>query len=653
MALLVLLSLSPGCLPSELSPDVTSRDFTDADSAAQHNNFELWHSTAMPKMHGPFTTPCTRELGGLLPAANGEFVLSKRAAALAGQCGVNLAANTTCSTHRPLVRGQGIVAQTPDQFLRGVQDTRAGIIHFLREEHSVFTKELWQSSLCVPTTYGPRVMVTLAGKEHALPVRVRGTGMCSAQVGVQGTFHVVVELPASLGSAAPLPSSPFPVAAEARLVGPSIVAASPTYHDDGKGCRAADGASRACSRRLSVAFSYTVHEPGAYLLEVMLLHVAAKDMLHLAYRGGVTIRTGEGGGEPPRGEPAAAGGGSGGRATPLSGKRPLEPPPRDKAAKKPLCVRGDEPGRWVRKPYGEGGGSGGAHSRPPPLYNDALYYNRGYWWEPYNCRYRAFSPVEIDRCFRKHGWTNFGFSGDSLGREPMSNLIQALQGDDAMMLDGRQYKVSSSGQMAVAFHLNGSKARGGRASAGEGAAASAAASHSIQTTWNPSTVQMYRLSAFLFSPFPVQRFGQLTDRRASVSSVVAAMKDQTSVAFRACQAAKLPCVFLSNPAVHRGVRSREIAAAVEAAARYAESLGMPVLDAHGPSAARWFATWDGVHYTFSARVQDYPDKPFAWQWQGGVSHTNLIVYLNVLCNNEWPIRNSASPFPTLRPHRSA
>ena len=93
-----------------------------------------------------------------------------------------------------------------------------------------------------------------------------------------------------------------------------------------------------------------------------------------------------------------------------------------------------------------------------------------------------------------------------------------------------------------------------------------------------------------------------------------------------------------------GVRSREIATAVEAAARYAESLGMPVLDAFWPSAARWFATWDGVHYTFSARVQDYPNKPFAWQWQGGVSHTNLIVYLNVLCNNEWPTRKNVGPF---------
>ena len=56
-------------------------------------------------------------------------------------------------------------------------------MHFLREEHSVFTKELWQSSLCVPTTYGPRVQVALAGQEHSLPVRVRWALAMSSSAG--------------------------------------------------------------------------------------------------------------------------------------------------------------------------------------------------------------------------------------------------------------------------------------------------------------------------------------------------------------------------------------------------------------------------------------------------------------------------------------
>jgi hypothetical protein len=58
-----------------------------------------------------------------------------------------------------------------------------------------------------------------------------------------------------------------------------------------------------------------------------------------------------------------------------------------------------------------------------------------------------------------------------------------------------------------------------------------------------------------------------------------------------------------------------------------------VLDAFATTDARWFASWDGLHYTFSARGTSSPPTHWRWQWQGGVSHSNTNILLNMLCNS--------------------
>ena len=109
---------------------------------------------------------------------------------------------------------------------------------------------------------------------------------------------------------------------------------------------------------------------------------------------------------------------------------------------------------------------------------------------------------------------------------------------------------------------------------------------------------------------------------------------QTSSHHEACTRHGIVCVWQANSAVVRGNFSHEVDRVVAATRRYAESLGLPILDSYSPSLPRWFASWDGAHYTFASRVKQYPDPPFALQWQGGVSHMSTMVYINMLCNTD-------------------
>eukprot|EP00966_Prymnesium_polylepis_P102121 2365097-Prymnesium_polylepis.1 len=76
----------------------------------------------------------------------------------------------------------------------------------------------------------------------------------------------------------------------------------------------------------------------------------------------------------------------------------------------------------------------------------------------------------------------------------------------------------------------------------------------------------------------------------------------------------------------------------EHTSRTASRLGFPILDAYATTDSRWFASWDGLHYSFTARAGSARRAPpaqqrYRWQWQGGVSYTNTLVLLNMLCNS--------------------
>jgi len=63
--------------------------------------------------------------------------------------------------------------------------------------------------------------------------------------------------------------------------------------------------------------------------------------------------------------------------------------------------------------------------------------------------------------------------------------------------------------------------------------------------------------------------------------------------------------------------------------------GLTILDTKVRSDPRWFSTHDGIHYTaFTGINPEGVDKEFTYQWTGGVSHMNVVVFTNMLCNRE-------------------
>ena len=200
---------------------------------------------------------------------------------------------------------------------------------------------------------------------------------------------------------------------------------------------------------LVATFNYTVVDGGAYLLEVLVLHLLGSSMRHLAFRGGARVRP----------QPALADTRLDRQTTaPLIGTadRPSVAPPHLESSK-PLCVHGDEPGRWIR--FSHSGGDADTKAAlanddgdKAALVNDALGFNRNYWWEPFACRYQPFSAHQATTCLARNGWSRLGFSGDSLGREPMANIIQIMQANQSMLLDGRKYKVAQSTTSSTRAH---------------------------------------------------------------------------------------------------------------------------------------------------------------------------------------------------------
>ena len=77
----------------------------------------------------------------------------------------------------------------------------------------------------------------------------------------------------------------------------------------------------------------------------------------------------------------------------------------------------------MRGEHARGGGGGDEDQRRAAV-DDSMRFNKGYWWEPYECTYRAYSPTEMRQCLTRSRMNVLGFGGDSLGREPMADLSQ-------------------------------------------------------------------------------------------------------------------------------------------------------------------------------------------------------------------------------------
>ena len=570
-----------------------------------HGNttWSQWHSTAMPKAHGSFGIERDVPLAGVVPRAGSEdFVLSSEHAT----CGMNLANGASCSVRRPPLaprRGQYATTES-ERWLRGVQDTCEGSSLFTRETHLGFTKELYKDSKCSPSQYGATVQ--FGSSRLFSTMRFDGAGLCGTQTGVPAAFTASLDAPASQ------PLGEYPLELSARLVGPSIIAASASFSHvaaiHGR-CKGGQGLAQAgCQQlrhQLRATFEYTVADGdhGVYVLEMLLSHAAGVDFHQLVYRGVLRIF-------PPASTPAA----------PLlqqPGQR-AEETPTQTMSRRPAaraCSSGAHAGRWVQVDRR-------AHPAIGRIADDALGYNRGYWWQPYKCSYTPFGAQELLARLGRCGLWKLGFSGDSLGREPMAGVAQILRGDDASFfnLDGRDFKPDVVRDLTLG----------------------AKAAKRVTLTWNWPRDARSAPDAFLYSSQPVMR---LASSNGDVAKTISTITLEMAAYAAACNASRILCVVQLNPAVHRrwptkghpsgyghGYGPRQVADVVSATRKLATALGLPILDSFAPSRARWDASWDGCHYTFNIKAVNYScsKAPLKWQWQGGVSAVNTLVYFNML-----------------------
>jgi hypothetical protein len=105
-------------------------------------------------------------------------------------------------------------------------------------------------------------------------------------------------------------------------------------------------------------------------------------------------------------------------------------------------------------------------------------------------------------------------------------------------------------------------------------------------------------------------------------------------------------VFMANPSTQREspnvayggrfektgrLRSHFLRQVVDKLRGTSLELQVPVLDAHILTAARWYASHDGTHYTESLGGTN-SKQTMEYEWQGGVSHTTTQVLMNMMCN---------------------
>ena len=393
----------------------------------------------------------------------------------------------------------------------------------------------------------------------------------------------------------------------ARLVGPSITALTlnrpPRCSWLGKLC------PWIWSERLVFDFEYSAGDAGEYLLEILLTHALGQPVNHLAYRGLIVV---------PR--------------------VPGDDVSNSEVLRK-VCNHGHNAGRWLLQAAG---------TPQDDFLDDQLGYNRGYRWTPHNCRYRRYTRQRLAHCLRRCHYHNIGLGGDSIGREQLTGLYQLMAGCNATV-DGRLFKHGSN-ELEVLGDAQGSQPR-------------------LRLLWNVPPP---------FAHNGGQRVGGAVggavDVYVCVPLIVTLLAEGMSVARasawlslrlvdlrRKCGAHGLVCIYLTHPAVQRtpildqfspgaryghrlamrNVTRQHVRAVSTALTKLARKLGFYVVDAHDITDARWYASWDGVHYLFSSRHA--ATRPADWtvrfQWQGGVAHAITTVLLNTLCNRCLPPLN--------------
>lgn len=267
-----------------------------------------------------------------------------------------------------------------------------------------------------------------------------------------------------------------------------------------------------------------------------------------------------------------------------------------------LCTRGNSKGRWV--------------DRNVSIVNDQYGYNDGYYWQPYNCKYRTFTRADISTCFQFKNVTRIGFRGDSLVRELMSSLNHFMEGK---YFNGRHFKPAWSSSLSFdnfdAVWLRADKQE----------EADLLANHP----------QIY-----VFAPRIVTALGALQ----TADDILAENLVKLNETWKICKKMNIRMIFYANPTIQHGslhlqernreaITDEQVSKVVKPLMRRAQDLQIEILDGRRMTEARWYASHDGIHYSWSSFENELRPTTDVVQWQGGVSWMITTVLLNMICNS--------------------
>ena len=511
----------------------------------------------------------------------------------------NLASGASCVLVRPELEGAVDRNTSGRRWIEAVQSIPPG--QRLLSSTPFYKEHAYHR--CNPSSFGPVLKMRLKSNASSgikatnevveLAFAFAGGGLHGGR-GVRD-LRVTVELrSAGLRTRRRFTDDALSVGLAARLVGPSIMALSPTRAPKAQRCSwfAVLRCPSCCHERLVIDFEYTATDAGTYLLEVLLTHALGEPTNHLVLRTLAVVP------DLPRNVSQSTGA-------------------------RRICSHGHNPGRWVRQAAGV---------VRDELLDDQVGYNRGYLWTPYECRYRRYTRQRFGQCLRRCGYRHFGFSGDSIGREQLTGIFQLAQGYNATV-NGKAFKRTSN-ELVVPRDTKGGFPR-------------------LRLLWNvppPLSKQGGGLDVFVFVPL----IATLLAEGMPASRATRWLSFRLMELREACGKHRVVCVYIRHPTVQRtpildefapGARygqtlamrkvTRHHVRSVSAPlTRLARRLGFHFVDAHDVTDARWYSSWDGVHYLLSSRHSEKAaaDSKLRYQWQGGVAHTVTTVLLNALCN---------------------
>lgn len=356
----------------------------------------------------------------------------------------------------------------------------------------------------------------------------------------------------------------------ARLVGPSIVPAIQTS-----------------STNNSIVFNYTVLYPGLYWIEVTVLQLGTTVLNHLLHRSRINILS--------RSKPTTL--------TPAPPTINISSTPTMLCTQKDI-LQSNARGIWL-------------YTNQSSV-TDLVGFNQGYEWiVPNLCKFQMFTAENLQTNFFKSNIQNIGFSGDSIGRELLSNVVDLMETKESganvtfsvkyQEIDGRKFKHIHSNQIQM--------------------------NANVTFYWNQNVTK--GTDVYIYSPPTLM---DLLDKNGDVDFLQQKYVQNLKELYKQCQLFDVQLIFYANPMVqHRSmlltreydliINTAKVNNITNALIDECNKLNISILNGMAMTEARWFASHDGMHY--NKYVSAY-DGVHDVGWQGGVSRMITHVFLTMI-----------------------